>query len=173
VSGQGLKATIFALLAINTAIFLTSGSPSEALDSVAWLVLLVLFELEAGGIVRPCGTRARSLIRALRLGAAAALIAAMAGYVQAEEWPDVVNVALWCAVIGLLEVEVRRPIAFARHRAAFAATASVLYLGLAAVAGLWLWRGDWFAAYDAALWLAAFAMLEMDVLGIMRRETRA
>ena len=37
----------------------------------------------------------------------------------------------------------------------------------------WLWRGEWFEAYDAALWLIAFATLEMDVLGFTRKQDLA
>jgi hypothetical protein len=28
----------------------------------------------------------------------------------------------------------------------------------------WAWRKEWFDAYDAALWLLAFATIEMNVL---------
>jgi hypothetical protein len=42
------KAAVFALLALNTGIFLRSGTFSEGLDSIAWLTLLALFELETG-----------------------------------------------------------------------------------------------------------------------------
>ena len=170
---NGLKAAVFALLAINTAIFLSTGSLSEALDSVAWLMLLVLFELETGGIARTHGARIMKIVRALRLCAAAALVAALVGYARSAEWADVTNVTLWCAVVGLLEFEVRWPAIFARHRAVFAAAAAFLYFGLATLAGLWLWRGEWFDAYDAVLWLIAFATLEMDVLGFIARKGRA
>ena len=33
---------------------------------------------------------------------------------------------------------------------------------------VWAWRGEWFDAYDAMLWLGAFAMIEMDVLQSFR-----
>jgi hypothetical protein len=165
------RVAILALLAINTAIFVASGSLSEALDSIAWLTLLVLFELETGRTWRLSGARATSAARGFRLVAAVALIVAMMGYAQDGEWLDAVNVALWCAVVGLLELEVRRPLVFARHRSGFAAAAALLYAGLVVIVGAWLWRGEWFDAYDAALWLVAFALLEMDVLGIMRQET--
>jgi len=36
-----------------------------------------------------------------------------------------------------------------------------------ALVAAWLWRGDWFDAYDAALWLVAFATLEMDLLSFI------
>jgi hypothetical protein len=167
------KIALFALLSINTAIFLANGSPSEALDSIAWLTLLALFELETGGIGRLPGSRATSVIRVLRLVAAGALVVAMMGYLHDEAWPDVANVALWCAVVALLEFEVRWPDAVLRHGTGFEAIATAMYGGLAAIAALWLWRGEWFDAYDSLLWLAAFAMLEMDMLGFMRREKRA
>jgi hypothetical protein len=33
---------------------------------------------------------------------------------------------------------------------------------------LWAWRGEWFDAYDALLWLVAFAAIEMDVAAAAR-----
>ena len=41
-----LKAAVFALLGVNVAIYVSSGTLSEALDAASWLALLVLFELE-------------------------------------------------------------------------------------------------------------------------------
>jgi hypothetical protein len=167
------RIAVFALLALNTAIYVTFGTPSESLDSIAWLTLLVLFELETGSFFRPRGTRAMTWIRALRLAASAALVAALAGYVGGKEWVDAFNVALWCSVVGLLELEVHRPEVVARHQSSFVGAAVVLYCGLATLVGVWLWRGEWFDAYDAALWLIAFATLEMDVLGFISRKSRA
>jgi len=162
-------AAIFTLLAFNTTVFLASGTASEALDSIAWLTLLALFELETGRIGRQREGRFIAAIRAIRLAAVAALVAAMIGYVYEEEWLDALNVGLWCAVVALLEFEVRRPDAVMRNRSTFAAAAIVLYAGLIALVAAWLWRGEWFEAYDAALWLVAFATLEMDVLGFIRK----
>jgi hypothetical protein len=28
--------------------------------------------------------------------------------------------------------------------------------------GAWAWRGEWFDAYDALLWLAAFVLIELE-----------
>ena len=58
----------------------------------------------------------------------------------------------------------------ARRRAWFAITAATLYAALGFLVLVWAWRGEWFDAYDALLWLTAFAMIEMDVLQIARRE---
>lgn len=169
----GFKVAIFALLTLNTAVFLASGTPSEALDSIAWLALLVLFELETGAIGRLRWRHAIPAIRAVRLAAVAALVAAMIGYLHEKAWLDTLNAGLWCAVVALLEFEVRRPAAWVRHRSFFAATAIALYSGLAAVVAAWLWQGEWFDAYDAALWLVAFATLEVDVLGFIGKRRPA
>ena len=117
--------------------------------------------------------RAKAAIRGLRLAAAAAVGAAAIGYAYQNEWLDAVNSALWIAVVVLLEIEVRNPGAVARRRAWFTATAATLYAGLGALVLVWAWRGVWFDAYDAALWLTAFAMIEMDVLRRPRRGASA
>jgi len=156
---------VFALLALNTGIFLSSGTFSEGLDSIAWLTLLALFELETsfGQVLR-----AQSVIAAVhgvRFAALAAVGAAAAGFLYNREWLDAVNSGLWIAVVALLELEIRRPATVAVHRARFTAATATLYSGLGAVVLFWLWRGEWFDAYDAALWLVAFATIEINILG--------
>ena len=159
---------MFALLALNAGIFLRSGTLSEGLDSIAWLTLLALFELETGfGHV----LRAQSVIAAVhgvRLAALAAVGAAAAGFLYDKEWLSAANSGLWIAVVTLLELEIRRPATVAVHRARFTAAAATLYSGLGALALVWLWRGEWFDAYDAALWLVAFATIEINVLRYSR-----
>ena len=162
----GLKALLFALVACNTAYWVISGTLSEALDAAAWLALLALFQLETG--FKSGFARAAGVIRVARIGAAIAVGAAAIGYVNENEWLDAINTGLWIAVVVLLELELRRPDAVARGRALFAASAATLYAGLAALVVIWAWRGEWFDAYDAMLWLGAFAMIEMDVLQSLR-----
>jgi hypothetical protein len=71
---------------------------------------------------------------------------------------------------------VRLPQIVARARRAFAVTAATLYAGLGLLVVVWAADGAWFDAYDAALWLIAFATLELDVISPtrdrMRPETR-
>jgi len=168
-----LKAGLYALLAWNTAIYAWSGTASEALDSSAWLVLLASFELETGSGARRSARGWTTLARACRLGAVVALVAATAGYVREGEWLDAVNMGLWVAVVALLEFEVRRPAAAARWRPVLLGVAAMLYSVLAALVLAWAWRGEWFDAYDALLWLTAFAMIEMNLLKLDPPAARA
>jgi len=68
----------------------------------------------------------------------------------------------------LLETEVRFPGKIARFRRGFTGVATALYAGLAVLVLIWAWRGEWFDAYDALLWLVAFAAIEMDVVAAAR-----
>jgi hypothetical protein len=159
------KAAVFALLALNTGTFLSSGTLSEGLDSVAWLTLLALFELETGfGHALRAGP-AISAVHGIRLAAIAAVGTAAAGFLYNKQWLDAANSGFWIAVVALLEWEIRRPAKVAVHRVSFTAIAATLYSGLGALVLVWLWRGEWFDAYDAALWLLAFATIEINVLG--------
>jgi hypothetical protein len=158
------KALIFALLACNAVIFYFTGTRSEALDAAAWLTLFALFEFETGQGDRFIRGRAHTVIRIVRLAAAAAVIAAAVGYVVEGDALDSLNSGLWIAVVMLLELEIRYPEFIAGHRSAFMATAIVLYSGLAAMVLAWLWRGAWLDAYDALLWLIAFMVIEINIL---------
>jgi len=168
-----LKISLFVLLASNAAFYLYTGTFSEGLDTVAWLVLLVLFELETGSGNRRWVRNMAGAIHGVRITAAAAIGAAAFGYARDEAWLDVVNIMVWIAVIALLEFEIRRPLIVAAGRVWFAATAATLYAGLGILVMIWAWRGDWFDAYDALLWLTAFATIEMDVLGASRNGVAA
>jgi hypothetical protein len=160
------KAAVFGLLAANTAAYVATGTATEALDSAAWLTLLLAFELETGLGGRFAERRLAAVLRGVRLAAAAAIFAAGIGYVLNGEWLDAANVGLWIAVVTLLESEVRYPAFLAAQRTRFTAVAATLYSGLAILVLVWLWQGDWFDAWDAALWLVAFVTIEINVLGI-------
>jgi hypothetical protein len=163
------KGAVFALLVLNTGTYLLSGTPGEGLDSIAWLVLLALFQLETGfnGALR--APTILAAVHGVRLAALAAVGVAAAGFLYNNEWLDSANSLLWIAVVVLLELGVRRPAAVSAHRVCYAAAAVIFYAGLGALALVWLWRGEWFAAYDAALWLVAFATIELNVLEAARR----
>jgi len=158
------RIAIFALLACNTAYYLYAGTLSKRLDALAWLVLLALYAIESGDTARFHAGRTAMALRAIRLVAAIAVCASGVGYIFEHNSLDAINTGLWIAVVALLEFEVRQPRDVARYRGWFTATAAAIYASLAALVLAWAWRGEWLDAYDALLWLAAFAIIEMDVL---------
>jgi hypothetical protein len=159
------KSALFALLAANTAYFAIMGALSKAVDAGAWLVLLALFEGETRFGMRLRSAGQKQLLRAARLAAGAGVVAAAVGYIVENNALDAVNSALWIAVVVLLEVEVRYRETVQRLRLAFYSLAACLYGALALIVVLWAVRRQWFDAYDAFLWLVAFATVEVDLMG--------
>ena len=162
------KAAIYGLLACNAAAYIAFGRATEAIDSVAWFALLALFELETAHARHLRNEGAAMLVRLGRLIAGIAVVIAAAGYFVEREWLDAINAALWIAVVLVLELEVRFLQAVGRHRRLFAGALAALYAGLAGLAIVWAWGGEWFDAYDAVLWLVAFVTIEINVLEIAR-----
>ncbi len=163
------KTVVFALLGANLVLFHFFGTATQTLDTAAWLVLLVLFELETAGRVRLDGWRQPAL-RAARLVAGAAVLAAAVVYVLETAWLDTLNAWLWLAVVVLLEAEVRFPQLVRHRRAAFVVATGFVYGALLLLVAVWAWRGDWLDAWDALLWLVAFFAIEMEVLDGAGRE---
>ena len=159
-----LGAVIVLLLAGNTAYYIVAGRFSEALESVAWYALLMLFTLETMGNWRLRTPRLLFIVHGVRLFATLAIAVSAVLYVREKEWLDGANVLLWIAVVALLEIEIRRPAALSAYRHTFAVTAALLYAALGVLALVWLARGEWLDAWDAALWLTAFGILELDLL---------
>lgn len=164
-----IKPAIFALLAINAGLYSVTGRFSETLDAFAWFTLLVLFEIETR---RPRWTRlARNalVLELLRLIAAAGIAIAAFSFIREREWLDAVNAWLWIGVVAVLELQVRAPLFVARHRPFFTAISLTLYATLAVVALIWLLHREWLDGCDALLWIAAFALIEMDLLRLADR----
>ena len=159
------KAVLFALLVVDTAYFVIAGSTSKAIDSAAWLALLALYDAELRFGASLSRRSYRHTLRAARLAAAAGVIAATIGYVFEDNVLDAANSVLWIAVVVLLEVEFRFPQTVARARTAFAAAAVILYGGLGVLVLIWALRAEWLDAYDALLWLVAFAVIELAAVG--------
>lgn len=157
------KTIIFLLLAANAGWFALGPSPSKALDACAWLALLALFVWEAEYGDRLTARRGRVILRGARLVAAIGVIVAMVGYVFEDNALDTVNSIVWIAIVIVLETELRFPVFAARMRHALSAAAVLLYGTLGVLVVLWAHEGLWMDAYDAVLWLAAFATLELSI----------
>lgn len=165
-----LKGLLFALLAIDTAWFVWSGATSKAIDAAAWLTLLALFQIETRPGTPPRTRTLHLTLHALRIVAAAGVIAATVRYVFEDNVLDTVNSTLWIGVVVLLETQLRLPALAARMSRPFTGVAVLLYGGLAVLVPVWASRGEWFDAYDALLWLIAFAWIEVEVAGTDARQ---
>lgn len=161
---QATALVILGLLAVNTVYYAFAGRFSEAMESLAWYALLILFAFEGLRGKRRPGAPALALVHATRALATLSIAATAVLYVREREWLDAANLLLWIAVVVVLEFQVRLPAFAAAHPRAFARSAVMLYTALGVLALVWLARGEWMDAWDAALWLAAFALLELGLL---------
>lgn len=159
-----IKPAIFALLAVNAIIFATTGRASEGVDALAWFALLALFEVETRWPHWTHTPRYAAVLGLLRLLATVGVTLAALAYLREREWVDAANAWLWIGVVVVLEFEVRAPALAARLHRWLTGASIVLYVALGAVALTWLAQGEWFDSYDAVLWIAAFALIEMDLL---------
>jgi len=159
-----VKAALFLLLSGNATYFVLSGNTSKAIDACAWLTLLMLFMIETSfGRYLTSAAMTRTL-RVIRLLAGAGVFAATAGYVFENNRLDAANSVLWILVVVVLELQVRISRLNERYRRTFVFLATGLYIGLGVLVVLWAAQGMWFDAYDALLWLAAFAAIELTVI---------
>lgn len=165
-----LKWGIALALAANTVLFGEYGRLSELIDSLAWLTLLLLFILETDYGAR-LGPKYRTGMRLARLPASALVLWAATAYVLENEWLDAANAWLWVAAVLLLEAELRWPPKAARWRRGYVGLSTVVYGGLFCFVLVWLMQGEWLDAWDAALWLAAFLLVELDLLRRLSAQT--
>jgi len=94
-------------------------------------------------------------------------VAGASGYTEIVRlaWVDVVNAAVWLAIVVLLEVDVYLQARDRLHGAiaTFSACCKyVLYSTLLVAAVYWGVKGDFVDFWDAFLWLVAFAFIEMN-----------
>lgn len=171
------KWLIYALLAANVVLYAHAGTATEAVDTAAWVLLLMMFEWETGGWRLPAWSRTAS--RALRAVAALAVLWACVDYGLSGEWLDFANASAWLGVVLALELEVRLPGQRRYLHHMRRGVAWGLYVALAGFAIAW-WTlalragdvGDWLDAWDATLWLAAFVAIELNVFGLATRSSR-
>lgn len=154
------KLIILALLTLNALIYVLVDTLTSSLDAITWLVLLVLYELEANNVSLPLSETA---LQQIRNGLISVIVFVFFSYLFDGEWLDVLNTLLWFALVVMLEMEVRRPEWVRQHSRFMWLTTLFIFLGLIAVAGLWFWQGAWLDAYDAFLWIAAFGFIEVDL----------
>lgn len=167
------KYSVYALLAFNILLFLLHGTMHEALDSFGWVILLGTFEYESTSLDEvyssPFEKWALFAFQCLGYGLA---IYATTQYFMEREWVDLLNSVTWLAVCAMLAYDVYSPGDFkASEWKIRNLIKSFLYTILVGVALWWGWEGLQEEAgltglldfYDAALWIACFAVIELNV----------
>jgi len=165
------KWTVFGLLALNMVMFFLHETLVEGFDSLAWFLLLMLFEWESSQLDKPYSSRwERWSIHGGRMLAYVVIVTAAVGYsladYRAEHGPvDMFNAWTWLAIVALLEYDVYAPGQYGRWEWYLRNTAKfVLYAALFVYAVLWGLAGGWLDAYDAMLWILCFFAIEINVL---------
>lgn len=161
------KLIILALLALNAVIFALVDTLTSAADAVVWLMLLVIYELESTGLELPIPQAGMRIIRDILIGIIALVFFS---FLLGGEVLDAVNSLLWFALIAMLEIEVRWPDVARHYKKTFWLGTIVIFLGLIAMAILWLWQQAWLDAYDALLWIVAFGFIEVDIFHFLQRK---
>lgn len=161
------KLLILALLSVNAVTYAIVDTPTTAIDALTWLTLLVIYELETHGNQPPVTEKTLERARGALI---AVIVWVFFSYLHDSEWLDVGNSLLWFALIALMELEVRRPDIVIRNASVCWILTIVIFAGLIAMAGIWLWQQAWLDAYDALLWIAAFGFIEVDIFQLLKRK---
>lgn len=156
------KAVILALLLMNAGLFLVRGEFNDSFDSLAWIVLMILYEVDSGKIdgLVPSSLKAQPV----RQTAVLVVILAELSYWLEGAWLDGLYSLEWILVVALFEFETRMPQWVAMHPFHFRAMGLALMLSMMGVIGAWLSEGSYFNAYDAILWSIAFLIIDLDIL---------
>lgn len=174
------KWTVYGLLAVNIVLFLLHETVTEGLDSLAWVVLLLLFEWETSQMDKPYLSRwERYGIHGGRLAAYALVLWSAFGYSSAvyiaeHGAVDMWNAWTWILIVLILEYDVYVPGRYGhwewRVRNALKA---LLYGALFVYALLWGLDGSWLDFYDALLWILCFFAIELNIFAIEAPEAGA
>jgi hypothetical protein len=160
------KLAVVALLILNAIIYAMVDTLTSAVDAMVWLVLLVLYELEANG----SAPMAENTLQGIRNVLIAVIALVFVSYVDDSEWLNVVNSALWFALIALLELEVRWPDKVFKYRQSYWLATVTVFAGLITMVIAWAWQSAWLDVYDATLWIVAFGSIEMDIFQLLQRK---
>jgi hypothetical protein len=159
------KLAILLLLTLNAVVYAMADTLTSTVDELAWLMLLVLYELEASGVALTTDNTLHGIRNILIVVIALVLVS----YVHDREWLDVAHSALWFALIALLELNVRWPDKVFKYRQSYRLATVTVFAGIFAIVIAWAWQSAWLAVYDATLWIVAFASIEMDSFQFLQR----
>jgi len=161
------KLAILVLLTLNAVIYTFVDTLTSTVDALAWLILLVMYELETNSNNLPIS---ETIMQAIRYGLIALIALVFISYLSDSEWLDVANSLLWFGLIAMLELEVHKPALVMRYGQFFWLLTVATFIGLIMMAGIWLWQGAWLDGYDVALWIVAFGLIEVDIFNFLKRK---
>lgn len=161
------KLAMVGLLTVNVLIFARLGTPTNTLDAFAWLVLLVVYEVQNHMVLSVDFLRRLQRLRNVLI---VVIMSVFLRYLQESEWLEVTNDILWFALIVLLETEVRWPDKVRQFRNSYWLATLTIFSGLIGMVLVWAWQSAWLDVYDACLWILAFASIEADILHILQRK---
>lgn len=177
------KYSVYALLAFNILLFFLHGSAYEAVDSLGWVILLGTFEYESTSLdevyASPFEKWALFAFQCLGYGMASY---ATWSYFQDGAWVDLLNSVTWLLVCAFLAYDVYSPGDYGGLEWKIRnAVKGLLYAILVGVALWWGYEGLQSDAgltglldfYDAALWIACFAVIELNVFDYERPDEPA
>ncbi|WP_347989352.1 hypothetical protein [Methylomonas sp. AM2-LC] len=158
------KLILLTLLSINIIAYALLDTLISALDALAWVGLLILYELEADENLANISKNTQETCRNSLI---ALVVLVFFGYVYQQEWLEVINALLWFTLIALLELEIRFPERVAVRQNQFKMINACVFICLTAMVPAWLIQSSWLDAYDACLWIVAFAMIEVDIFHVL------
>jgi hypothetical protein len=161
------KLAIVLLLSINIFIYASTDTLTNALDEVAWLSLLILYELKANALV----VESEETLNKARDALIVIIILVFISYAKSQEWLDAINFLLWIALIALLEVEVRWPDLIFNYPKIYWWSKVSIFTGLIGMVVAWAWHSEWLDMYDATLWIIAFITIESDIHQFLERKS--
>ena len=164
------KLALYGVFIHNAVVFgLTHDTPTAAIEGFAWIALIGVVEWELTREENPDTPMAeRVCVHSVNVVCHGVIVYTTIQFALEGEWRDVINSGAWLGVSAVLYWEAFVPGADTTLAQRILNTCKViLYSVLVIVAVVWSFDpAARLEALDAWLWLVAFAVIEMDVLGL-------
>ncbi len=175
------KIVVFSLLAINIVMMALHKDPHEAIDQLGWVILLAAFFYETSHLDKAYVSKFEQygLYAALCIGYALAIFASYK-YYEARDWIDFANSVTWLTICALMIYDVYSPGDYNGVEWRVRNGVKIALYGLLIVfVLLWAWEGvseprglvGFLDAYDAALWIACFFVVKLNVFKFETKNT--
>ncbi|MDD2699304.1 MAG: hypothetical protein PHF17_10920 [Arcobacteraceae bacterium] len=152
-------------------LFFSNQTIAEGIDSLAWLLLLLLLEWETSQLDMDIVAKSERVL--LKLGRIISYIFIVysiviyggESYIIENGILDFYNAIIWFIVVMILEYELFSKKLFSRRKETFLNILKfLLYFSLFVIAILWQMDGEWLDFYDAALWIICFFFIELNIV---------